>query len=602
MRPDHNKATGAHRGIPDSRAARRWYHPPPMRPPSPSPCPASSLLRLRRPRRRRREPPSRPRGAREPARRARARRPQDAPSPSHARARARRPPVDPTTPLAGEKHFNNKLRQLTNGGENAEAYFSFDEQRLVFQSTRDGAACDQIYTLTSPTARRSGSSGKGRTTCAYFLPKDQRILYASTHAAADDCLPEPDRSRGYVWKLYPEFDIYTAKADGSDVQPLVTSAPATTPRPPSRRSATASSSPRPATATPSSTDEDRRQGRQAPDQHPRLRRRRLLLARRQAPRLPRQPPRGRRGARQVRRDPQGPPGPPDPPRAVRDERRRQRATAGHEQRQGQLRPVLPPRRQAHHLQLEPGRPEGPRLRPVPHRRRRQRPGAGHLQPQLRRLPDVHPRRQAAGVRVQPRRRQRGRHQRVPRRGLDGTRVTLGAGVTLEDGQLWLEAPPLEEGQEARPHRVGEHTVSLSDGGASLSCKTAPPRSTSPRAWRSSAPAADAPRSRPASRRRSPATAPRRSSRSASGTTGPAAWATAAAAAARRRRLGCPLRGRPQRPARRARAAAHDPAPDREDRRRGRPRRDPRRPALLQPREHPRSRAGTGSRSPRARSW
>lgn len=131
-------------------------------------------------------------------------------------------PVDPTTPLPAEKHFKNKLRQLTDGGENAEAYFSFDEKRLSFQSTRDGAACDQIYTLNlADGATALASTGKGRTTCAYFLPKDERVLYASTHGAADDCLPNPDRSRGYVWKLYPEFDIYTAKADGTDVQPLV---------------------------------------------------------------------------------------------------------------------------------------------------------------------------------------------------------------------------------------------------------------------------------------------------------------------------------------------------------------------------------------------
>ena len=132
------------------------------------------------------------------------------------------PPSDPTRPLAQERHFGGKLRQLTNGGENAEAYFSADEQRLIFQSTRDGATCDQIYTLTlADGAVNRVSSGKGRTTCAYFLPAD-RVLYASTHAAADDCLPEPDRSRGYVWKLYPEFDIYTAKTDGTDPQPLVT--------------------------------------------------------------------------------------------------------------------------------------------------------------------------------------------------------------------------------------------------------------------------------------------------------------------------------------------------------------------------------------------
>lgn len=129
--------------------------------------------------------------------------------------------TDPNKPLPGERHFKS-LRQLTFGGENAEAYLSFDEKHLILQSTRDGAGCDQIYTmpLAGGEAKRV-SSGKGRTTCAYFLPGDERVLYASTHAAADDCLPNPDRSKGYVWKLYPEFDIYTAKLDGSDIKPLV---------------------------------------------------------------------------------------------------------------------------------------------------------------------------------------------------------------------------------------------------------------------------------------------------------------------------------------------------------------------------------------------
>lgn len=130
--------------------------------------------------------------------------------------------TDPGKPLPNERHFKS-LRQLTFGGENAEAYLSNDETKLILQSTRDGTACDQIYTM--PLAGgdiQRVSSGKGRTTCAYFLPGDERVLYASTHAAADDCLPPPDRSKGYVWKLYPEFDIYTSKLDGSDIKPLVT--------------------------------------------------------------------------------------------------------------------------------------------------------------------------------------------------------------------------------------------------------------------------------------------------------------------------------------------------------------------------------------------
>jgi TolB protein len=123
-------------------------------------------------------------------------------------------------PLPEETHLAN-LRQLSFGGENAEAYLSFAEDQLIFQSTRDGLGCDQIFTMRlDGTDVKMVSSGKGRTTCSYFLPGDQKILYASTHAAADDCLPPPDRSKGYVWKLYDEYDIYVANADGSDVQVL----------------------------------------------------------------------------------------------------------------------------------------------------------------------------------------------------------------------------------------------------------------------------------------------------------------------------------------------------------------------------------------------
>ena len=134
------------------------------------------------------------------------------------------PPALARTPLPEEKHFAG-LRQLTFGGENAEAYLAFAEDQLIFQSTRDGLGCDQIFTMKLDGSDTTMiSSGKGRTTCSYFLPDDQRVLYASTHAAADDCLPPPDRSKGYVWKLYDEYDIYTAKADGSDVQ-LLTASP-----------------------------------------------------------------------------------------------------------------------------------------------------------------------------------------------------------------------------------------------------------------------------------------------------------------------------------------------------------------------------------------
>jgi Tol biopolymer transport system component len=124
--------------------------------------------------------------------------------------------------LPGEVHLAN-VRQLTFGGENAEAYFSADGTRLIFQSKRDGAGCDQIYTMRIDGSEvRRVSTGKGRTTCSYFYPDDRSILYASTHAAADACPPDPDFSRGYVWPVYASYDIYRADPDGSNLRPLTT--------------------------------------------------------------------------------------------------------------------------------------------------------------------------------------------------------------------------------------------------------------------------------------------------------------------------------------------------------------------------------------------
>ena len=131
------------------------------------------------------------------------------------------PPVSSTviSPAVGESHLRN-VRQLTNGGENAEAYFSADGRKLIFQSTRDGRSCDQEYVMhVDGTALRRVSTGTGKTTCGFFYADDQRILFGSSHALQTECPAKPDPSKGYVWGLDP-FDIYTARADGSDLRRL----------------------------------------------------------------------------------------------------------------------------------------------------------------------------------------------------------------------------------------------------------------------------------------------------------------------------------------------------------------------------------------------
>lgn len=115
-----------------------------------------------------------------------------------------------------------ELRQLTFGGENAEAYWSPDGKKLIFQSTRDGAACDQMFVMDlGDGATTRVSSGRGRTTCGYFVfPAGKELLYASTEASSAACPPKPDRSQGYVWPL-EEHDVYTASADGSGTRRLL---------------------------------------------------------------------------------------------------------------------------------------------------------------------------------------------------------------------------------------------------------------------------------------------------------------------------------------------------------------------------------------------
>jgi hypothetical protein len=142
----------------------------------------------------------------------------------------------PSLKQPGEDHFG-EIRQLTFGGENAEAYWSPDGSELILQSTHGPWQCDQIFRLAVPGLDGGGgvavgedaagademrlvSTGKGRTTCAYFTVDGTRILYSSTHRTSADCPPTPDRSQGYVWAIYNSYEIYSAAPDGSDIRQL----------------------------------------------------------------------------------------------------------------------------------------------------------------------------------------------------------------------------------------------------------------------------------------------------------------------------------------------------------------------------------------------
>jgi Tol biopolymer transport system component len=128
-------------------------------------------------------------------------------------------------PHPKERHLRN-IRQLTSGGENAEAYLSPDGKQIVFQSTRDPYKCDQIFTMNTEGGIHAGlklvSTGRGRTTCGYFTADGTRVIYASTHLGSPDCPPNPDQAAGYVWPLYRTFDIFSARPDGTDLRRLTT--------------------------------------------------------------------------------------------------------------------------------------------------------------------------------------------------------------------------------------------------------------------------------------------------------------------------------------------------------------------------------------------
>jgi TolB protein len=127
------------------------------------------------------------------------------------------------TPAPGEERHLSNMRQLTFGGSNAEAYFSADGRRLIFQrkaSSDPKVGCDQQYIMNvDGSDMHRISSGQGRTTCGYFIDGDRRIVYSSTFAYRPTCPPLPPDSLGYIWPL-SHLEIYSARPDGSDLRPL----------------------------------------------------------------------------------------------------------------------------------------------------------------------------------------------------------------------------------------------------------------------------------------------------------------------------------------------------------------------------------------------
>ena len=143
-------------------------------------------------------------------------------------------PAKAATASFAERHLAN-IRQLTFGRQNAEAYFSFSGNKLIFQSTNNwmkdsyaatlkpgdvGLGCYQMYVmdLESDTVRLV-STGVGATTCGYFFPGDRRLLYSSTHAAGPNCPPKPKRDGAYRWAL-DDYDLYAVRIDGQEMQKL----------------------------------------------------------------------------------------------------------------------------------------------------------------------------------------------------------------------------------------------------------------------------------------------------------------------------------------------------------------------------------------------
>jgi TolB protein len=128
--------------------------------------------------------------------------------------------ASPLVPDPRERHLAS-LRQLTFGGQNAEAYFDWTGTQLIFQSTRPPFGCDQIFTMRADGSEgRLVSTGKGRTTCSFFFPDGKRAIYASTHLGGSECPSRPDMSQGYVWPIHPAYEIFAVDLAGGSLRRL----------------------------------------------------------------------------------------------------------------------------------------------------------------------------------------------------------------------------------------------------------------------------------------------------------------------------------------------------------------------------------------------
>ena len=298
------------------------------------------------------------------------------------------------------------VRALTDGGENAEAYWAWSGSELILQSRPVGNTCDRIYRLPvdtpGPERLVPVSDGRGATTCSYFLPGDKEVIYASTEGGSPTCPPRPDRSQGYVWALYPDYDIYRAGADGSGAAAAHVHAGLRRRGHRVRQGRLDRLYVRARRRHRPLPHGRRRQERAAPDSRRRLRRRRVLQRRLHAHRLARLASEARARARRLQASARAERGSSQQARALRRQRRRHRRHADHLPGRGLVRPGLGAGRQPHHLRLELPRSPRARIRSVGRRRRGHAARAHHDGARLRRVPAVLARRAPARVLVEPR--------------------------------------------------------------------------------------------------------------------------------------------------------------------------------------------------------